>query len=87
MTFENSPFLRSIAPYWFFWCTFRFHRIIVIVDSIPYLIISIAIWLDIFYGTHANSLQRMLKIYFSLQFSCGVVSIFTRPLNFIINII
>lgn len=76
MTFEKCPAVMSAAPDWYFWCTFRFYRIIVIVAAIPYLAVNIGEWLDLFYTKHPSMLDGVLKGYLSAQLSSGVVRIY-----------
>lgn len=76
MTFENCPAVMSAAPNWFFWCSFRFHRIILIVATIPYTLVNTGEWLDFIYTQHATLLEGILKGYLTVQLSCGVVSVF-----------
>lgn len=75
LTFENCPIITHAAPNWYFWCSFRFHRIIIVLVAIPFLVVNLGELMDLIYGDYTSNLDRVLKGYLLVQISCGVVSL------------
>lgn len=84
MTFEQCPFITHIAPNWYLWCSFRFYRIVLLVVATPFTIVNLGEWLDLLYGTNGSKLDRILRIYLTVQLVTAVVSITNKIPLFIL---
>lgn len=82
--FDKTPILNYAAPQWFYFFTFGHNSIMILCfAAFPNLIINIGQWLNLIYGEHASLLERVLKLYLSLQISIGSVSYNNR--NILLN--
>lgn len=80
--FHKTAILKYAAPQWFYWCTFGYSSILILLfAALPSNVVNFGQWLDFIYGEHASISERILRGYLTIQISIGTVRFHLFILN------